>query len=214
MARSARGRWVWVTRSAARLAGRFTAFTYDRRGRGNSGDGAPHAVQREIDDLDGVIAKAGGSAYVFGLSSGAALALEAAARGSAIRKLVLYEAPFIVDESRPAVPEDIVAQMDILPADDRRGDAVKLFMWQVGSPRIAIALMRFLPCGPAQARRSHPPLRHDDCLRTSVAQAASGRDLDISNDPNPGPREGERARPRSTTAWANSRACFPTPGLA
>ena len=66
------------------LSSHFTVFTYDRRGRGDSTDTAPYAVEREIEDLDAVIAEAGGSAYVFGLSSGAALALEAAARGSAV----------------------------------------------------------------------------------------------------------------------------------
>jgi pimeloyl-ACP methyl ester carboxylesterase len=158
---------------APRLAASFTVFTYDRRGRGDSGDAAPYAVQREIDDLDAVIAEAGGSADVFGLSSGAALALEAAARGSAIRKLVLYEAPFIVDASRPPVPEDIVAQMDTLLADDRRGDAVKLFMRQVGVPRIAIALMRLLPVWSRLKRVAHT-LPYD---MTIVSGRQSGKPL-------------------------------------
>jgi len=158
---------------APHLADRFTVFTYDRRGRGDSGDAAPYAVQREIDDLDALIAEAGGSAYVFGLSSGAALALEAAARGSAIRKLVLYEAPFIVDDSRPPVPEDIVAQMEALLADDRRGDAVKLFMRQVGAPRIAIAMMRFLPVW-SRLKRVANTLPYD---MTIVSGRQSGKPL-------------------------------------
>ena len=127
------------------LADRFTVYTYDRRGRGDSSDTPPYAVEREIEDLDALIAEAGGSSYVFGLSSGAALALEAAARGAAITKLALYEAPFIVDDSRPPIPADIIAQFDHLLARDRRGDAVRLFMRQVGAPRVMIALMRLLP---------------------------------------------------------------------
>ena len=127
------------------LSTHFTVSTYDRRGRGDSTDTAPYAVDREIEDLDAVIAEAGGSAYVFGLSSGAALALEAAARGSAITKLALYEAPFIVDDSRAPVPDDIVLKFQKLLADDRRGDAVRLFMRQVGAPRLIISLMRLLP---------------------------------------------------------------------
>ena len=78
---------------AALLAPHFTVFAYDRRGRGDSVDTAPDAVAREVDDLDALITAAGGSAFVFGHSSGAVLALEAAARGLAITKLALYEPP-------------------------------------------------------------------------------------------------------------------------
>jgi pimeloyl-ACP methyl ester carboxylesterase len=130
---------------APRLADSFTVYTYDRRGRGDSSDARPYAVDREIDDLDALIAEAGGPAYVCGHSSGAALALDAAARGSAISKLVLYEPPFIVDDSRPPVPADIVTQFERLLAGDRRGDAVRLFLRQVGTPRAMIAVMRLTP---------------------------------------------------------------------
>ncbi len=75
-------------------------FNYDRRGRGESGDTTPYAVEREIEDLDALIAEAGGSAAVFGYSSGANLALQAAAHGLAITKLALYEPPFLVDGSQ------------------------------------------------------------------------------------------------------------------
>jgi pimeloyl-ACP methyl ester carboxylesterase len=83
---------------AAALAEHFTVFTYDRRGRGDSSDSGPYDIQREVDDLDAVIREAGGQAVVLGVSSGAALALEAASRGVPITRLALYEAPFIVDE--------------------------------------------------------------------------------------------------------------------
>jgi pimeloyl-ACP methyl ester carboxylesterase len=133
------------TALAEALADRFTVYTYDRRGRGESGDTSPYVVEREVEDLDAVIKQAGGSAYLYGISSGAALALEAANRGLGVEKLALYEAPFIVDDSRPPVPGDIVAQLDELIAAGRRGDAVRLFMRQVGVPRFVIALMRFMP---------------------------------------------------------------------
>src|SRR5215218_2186490 len=80
------------------LAEHFTVFNYDRRGRGDSGDTAPYAVEREVEDLDTVIAAAGGSAFVYGTSSGAALALEAAASGLAITKLAMWEPPFSPDD--------------------------------------------------------------------------------------------------------------------
>jgi pimeloyl-ACP methyl ester carboxylesterase len=130
---------------AALLAPHFTVFTYDRRGRGDSGDTAPYAVEREVEDIEALINEADGSAFVYGVSSGAALALEAANRGLAIRKLALYESPFIVDGSRPPTPTDFVAQLNELIASDRRGDAVKLFMKLVGVPTIFIVLMRCLP---------------------------------------------------------------------
>src|SRR5262249_51525009 len=77
------------------LAHQFTVFIYDRRGRGQSGDTSPYAMEREVEDFEAVINEAGGTAYVFGVSSGAALALEAAERLSGIKKLALFEAPFI-----------------------------------------------------------------------------------------------------------------------
>jgi len=74
---------------AAALAAHFTVINYDRRGRGDSGDTSPYAVEREVEDLDALITAAGGSASVYGTSSGAALALEAAASGLPITKLAL-----------------------------------------------------------------------------------------------------------------------------
>src|SRR5262249_4481877 len=96
---------------AALLAQSFNVFTYDRRGRGASGDASPYAVQREIEDLQALIRTAGGSVFVWGMSSGAALALEAARQGTEISKLALYEPPFIVDASRPSIRTNIVARL-------------------------------------------------------------------------------------------------------
>jgi pimeloyl-ACP methyl ester carboxylesterase len=88
------------------LAKRFSVFSYDRRGRGDSGDTAPYAVQREVEDIDALIGEAGGMAFVYGKSSGAVLALEAAnALPAKFKKLALYEPPLIVDDGRPPPPE-------------------------------------------------------------------------------------------------------------
>jgi pimeloyl-ACP methyl ester carboxylesterase len=130
---------------AVALAKHFTVFTYDRRGRGDSGDTGPYAIDREVEDLDAVIREAGGNAFVFGVSSGAALALEAAARGVEMRKLALYEAPFIVDGSRAPMPDDFTTRLNAAVASGRRGDAVRLFMKLVGVPGIFVALMRLMP---------------------------------------------------------------------
>jgi len=130
---------------AALLAPYFTVSIYDRRGRGDSGDTKPYAMEREIEDLEALIQAVGGTAFVYGISSGAALALEAAKRIPGIKKLALYEAPFIVDDSRPHLPADNAAHFTALIAADRRGDALSLFMKQVEVPSIFVMLMRFMP---------------------------------------------------------------------
>src|SRR5258708_1370397 len=137
------------------LATQFTVFTYDRRGRGDSSNTAPYAAEREVEDIDALIEKAGGSAFVYGTSSGAALALEAANCGLAVKRLALYEAPFIVDASHPPIPEDFLARLNALIASDRRGDAVKLFMKLVGVPTVFIALMPGMPAWPKLTAVAH-----------------------------------------------------------
>ena len=116
---------------AALLARRFTVFNYDRRGRGDSGDTPPYAVERELEDLDAVVRAAGGSAWVWGSSSGAALALEAAARGLAISRLALWEPPYRLQDGGPRPPADTAKVYTELVSQGRRGDAVEFFMAKV-----------------------------------------------------------------------------------
>lgn len=98
-----------------------------------------------MEDIAALIQEAGGSAYVFGTSSGAALALEAAARLNSIKKVALYEPPFFFDEAHPPRPDDHLGKMTALIAADQRGGALKLFMRTVGTPAIFVNLMRFTP---------------------------------------------------------------------
>lgn len=128
---------------ASALQDRFTVVGYDRRGRGESSDTPPYAVQREVEDLAAVLA-AVGEAYVFAASSGAALALEAARQGVAMRKLAVYEAPFIVDDAHAPNDPDLPERIETLVAADDRGAAVKLFMRTVGAPAPMVALMPLL----------------------------------------------------------------------
>ena len=131
---------------AEQLASDYAVFNYDRRGRGPSGDTQPYAVAREIEDIDAVIEAAGGKAHLYGSSSGAALALLAAGAGSRVDKLVLWEPPYIVDDSRPK-PDPNTAQIyrDFV-AQDRRGDAVEYFMAKVvGMPGEFVASARSQP---------------------------------------------------------------------
>lgn len=132
-------------RVADTLAADFTVFRYDRRGRGQSGDSPPYATAREVEDLEAVIGEAGGSASVCGASSGAALALEAAASGLAVAKLALYEPPFDVDSTDPEQEEAYVQRLEELLAAGRRGDAVEWFLSNSGVPVEALAEMRAQP---------------------------------------------------------------------
>ena len=86
------------------LARHFTVYIYDRRGRRDSGDTKTYAVEREIEDIDGMIDQAGGSAFVYGHSSGGCLALESTVElGDEVKKLAIYEAPYNDDpEARRA----------------------------------------------------------------------------------------------------------------
>jgi pimeloyl-ACP methyl ester carboxylesterase len=141
---------------ASVLSPSLTVFAYDRRGRGESGDTAAYAPQREIEDIAALLEEAGGSAFVFGHSSGAALALEAAAHGLAIPKLALYEPPFIVDDSRPPLPEDYEEHLVELTSAGRRGDAVEYFMTTgPGVPPDVVAQMRGEPFWPAMEAMAH-----------------------------------------------------------
>jgi pimeloyl-ACP methyl ester carboxylesterase len=134
----------------------FRVYAYDRRGRGESTDTAPYAVEREIEDLAALIADAGAPATVFGWSSGAVLALDAAAAGLPITRLALFEPPFVVDDSRPPFPVDYVQQLDASVADGRPGDAVELFMTAaVGMPAEAVAGMRQSPFWPTLEAVAH-----------------------------------------------------------
>src|SRR3954451_12834623 len=103
---------------AARLAEHFTVVTYDRRGRGDSGDTAPYSVDREVEDLAALVEAAGGSAMLYGISSGAVLALHAASRVADVESIALYEPPFIVDGSRAPIGPEYTRELEALLAQD------------------------------------------------------------------------------------------------
>ena len=141
---------------AAALQDDFTVLNPDRRGRGDSGDTPPYSVAREIEDIEALIDAAGGSAAVFGYSSGANLTLQAAANGAPISKLVVYEPPFLVDDSRPPLPADFPEQLAELVAGGRRGDAVELYQTTaVGIPEPVVAQLRNAPFRPGLEAIAH-----------------------------------------------------------
>jgi alpha-beta hydrolase superfamily lysophospholipase len=161
---------------AAPLAADFTVLNYDRRGRGDSGDTPPYAVEREVEDLAAVIDAAGGSASVYGTSSGAALVLDAAASGVAATKIALWEPPY-VPEGGPRPPADTAATFTRLVDAGRRDAAVEFFMSTVvGLPPEFVAGARSQPFWAAQEAIAHT-LAYDatimDDYRLPVERAAS-----------------------------------------
>jgi pimeloyl-ACP methyl ester carboxylesterase len=149
---------------AGLLAGRHTVLTYDRRGRGGSGDTPPYAVDREIEDLAAVVDAAGGSAAVYGMSSGAVLALRAAAAGLPITRLALFEPPFHSGhDDRLTRSRAYNTELTGLLADGRRGDALALFMGSVGMPAEMVAQARSAPMWPALEALA-PTLAYDSAV--------------------------------------------------
>jgi pimeloyl-ACP methyl ester carboxylesterase len=141
----------------------FTVFTYDRRGRGDSGDTLPYAIEREIEDLEALIQEAGGSALVFGYSSGATLALRSAAHGLNISQLALYDPP-----PTGAKAGQLAPQLTELIAAGRRGEAVELFQIEaVGIPVDVVAQMRNAPFRPALEKMAHT-LVYESTILTSL----------------------------------------------
>jgi len=146
------------------LAPHFTVYSYDRRGRGDSTDTKPYSVKREIEDIEALIDSAGGSAYVYGKSSGASLALQAtAALGDKVKKLALYEAPYNDAEGAAKEWKEFRAKLDALLVADRRADAVSLFLKFVGMPDEALAKLKASPAWPGLVAMA-PTLAYDNAV--------------------------------------------------
>jgi pimeloyl-ACP methyl ester carboxylesterase len=155
---------------AKELTDQFTVYTYDRRGRGESGPGTAISREREIEDLDALAKETGGSPYLYGISSGAVLAADAAAHGLGVPKLAIYEPPLIVDrEHREPLPADMLERITALVESGRDGEAVKVFMRAVEVPAFAITLMRLMPVW-SKLKGVAPTLRYDFTLMRGLQQ--------------------------------------------
>lgn len=148
------------TQLAELLAPSFTVLNYDRRGRGDSGDTQPYAVQREIEDLAAVIDAAGEPAAVFGNSSGAVLALRATEAGLPVTRLALWEPPLMTDPDAPRRQREYATELTRLLGAGRRGDAMALFLTLVGLPGEMIAGLRNAPMWPGMEAIA-PTLAYD-----------------------------------------------------
>lgn len=130
---------------ARELQDRFTVTVYDRRGRGESGDTQPWSVDREVEDLQAVITAIGGTAMLYGISSGGALALETANRSAGVTKVFVYEAPFITDDSRRMKPGYAERMYELVRTGDRSGALRHFMRTGVGMPAFAVWMMQLMP---------------------------------------------------------------------
>ncbi len=153
----------------------FTLYNYDRRGRGDSGDTLPYSVEREVEDIEALIDSAGGSAYISGISSGAALALEAALRlGGKITRLAMYDPPYNDDDYAKQAWREFRKNLDQALAEGRRGDAVGLFMMLTGMPEEDLAGMRDYPFW-EQLEAIAPTIAYDAAVTGEDASVPTAR---------------------------------------
>ncbi|KOU77003.1 hydrolase [Streptomyces sp. MMG1533] len=148
---------------AGPLSDRFKVVSYDRRGRGASGDTAPYAVDREVEDLAALIGAVGGEASLYGISSGGALVLHAAASGLPVRRVAVYETPFAVNEGGVQERAEYTRGLTEALEQGRRGDAVELFLRLTGLAEEMIQGARQSPMWPGMEAIA-PSLAHDDAV--------------------------------------------------
>lgn len=161
------------------LAPHFTVISYDRRGRGDSSDTEPYSVEREVEDIEALIDAAGGRAFLYGISSGAALAMEAAIKlGSKVEKLAMYEAPYNDEAVARQAWVDYRRKLDQTLAEGRRGDAVGLFMMLVGMPAEHLPGMRQSPLWPVFEAVA-PTLAYDAAVLGKEASVPTERAVGV-----------------------------------
>jgi pimeloyl-ACP methyl ester carboxylesterase len=174
---------------AAELSSDHTVLSYDRRGRGESSDTPPYSIEREVEDLQALIGVAGGSASVFGFSSGAILALKAVADGVAVERLYLYEPPFRFDENQPARPADLPARLQALLDAGDPGAVVATFQIEsVGLPQEVVNEFQRSPMwaqleARAQSAVYDAVITTDLQLPTAAMAAVSTPTLVLQGDP-------------------------------
>ncbi|MEV0298960.1 alpha/beta hydrolase [Nocardia sp. NPDC050710] len=147
---------------------KFSVYNYDRRGRGDSGDTAPYAVERELEDIEAIIDAAGGKAHLYGHSSGAVLALEAALRmPDKVDRVVIYDAPYVHDETERRSYRELAEKVAGLLSDEQNGRALKVFLRGIGMPAPFVALLPAFP-GWKSMKALAPTLRYDIGLTEEV----------------------------------------------
>jgi pimeloyl-ACP methyl ester carboxylesterase len=172
---------------AAELARDFTVYRYAKRGTGDSGDTLPYAMEREIEDIEALVGEAGGSAHLYGVSGGGALALEAAAAGVVVDRVAVYEVPYNVADDAADRQRAYFGELEALLAEGRRGEALELFMRTAGSSAADIAGARNSPWWPGLLDLAHtlargcgsfgpPPAVRLETIRRPALIATGGPD--------------------------------------
>lgn len=135
-----------VRQDAKAFAQEFTVYNYDRRGRGDSTNTLPWSVEGEVEDIEAMIDAAGGKAHLYGHSSGAVLALEAALRlGDKVQKVVMYDASYVHDETEKAKYNQLSQHIHQLLKDDQKAKAMKSFLTGIGMPKALVFLLPLFP---------------------------------------------------------------------
>lgn len=157
-----------IVQDAKAFAKQFTVYNYDRRGRGDSTDIQPYAIDREVEDIEALIDAAGGKASLYGHSSGAVLALEAALRlGEKVNKVVMYDPPYVHDEVERVQYGYLSQQVHELLQDGKNSEAMRTFLKGIGMPKLFVYLMRLMP-GWKTMTRLAPTLAYDIALTRAL----------------------------------------------
>jgi pimeloyl-ACP methyl ester carboxylesterase len=153
-----------IVQDAKAFAQKCTVYSYDRRGRGDSTDTHPYAIEREVEDIAALIDAAGGKANLYGHSSGAVLALEAALRlGDKVDKVVMYDPSYVHDEAEKCQYDHLSQQVHKLLQDGKNAQAMTTFLKGIGMPKVFVYLMRLMPGWKTMVRLA-PTLAYDIAL--------------------------------------------------
>ncbi|MDQ0481784.1 alpha/beta fold hydrolase [Guptibacillus hwajinpoensis] len=153
-----------IVQDAKIFATEFTVYNYDRRGRGDSGDTLPYTIEREIEDIEAIVDAAGGTAHLYGHSSGAVIALEAALRlGNKVQKVVMYDAPYVRDEKEKAEYKQLSHKIHKLLDNGRNAEAMTTFLKGIGMPKVFVLLLPLFP-GWRTMKALAPTLSYDITL--------------------------------------------------
>lgn len=168
-----------IVYDAKTFANSFTVYNYDRRGRGDSGNYPPYAIERELEDIETLINVAGGKASLYGHSSGAVLALEAALRfGHKIDKLVLYEPAYVCDEAEQLHYTQLRHELEALLQEGKHAKALSSFLKGIGTPALLLYMMRLMPSWKTMTDLA-PTLLYDIELTSVLPPLARASQLDL-----------------------------------
>lgn len=135
-----------IVQDAKVFSNEFTVYNYDRRGRGDSGNTLPYSVEKEVEDIEAMIDAAGGKAYLYGHSSGAVLALEAALKlKSKINKVVIYDPSYVHSEAEKISYGKLSKEVIKLIKEGKNAKAMKHFLVGIGMPKIFVFLLPLFP---------------------------------------------------------------------